>query len=135
MLTETLELVIVPSEIVIGFGAAPLSVTMHDDELGATMVAGVQVRPESVGLLTMATVDPLATPEIPDPSGADATGAEIDTGEELLEGEFDTVNSTFTRTPSESVLVFRLYNTHTYCPAVIVLQLAALPLELADGPG
>ena len=135
ILTETPELVVAPSEMVNGFDAAPLSVTVHDDEFGATMVAGVQVRPESVGLPTIVTAEPLPTPEIPDPSGAAATGLRIETAEELLDGEFDTVKSTFASTPSEIVLEFRLYNTHIYCPGAIVLQLAALPLELADDPG
>jgi hypothetical protein len=135
MLTETLEFVVVPSEIVNGLGAAPLNVTVHDDEFGATTVAGEQPRPESVGLLlAIVTVDPLATPAIPDPSGAATTGLRMETGDELLEGEFDTVKSTFASTPSEIVLVFKLYNTHIYCPVAIVLQFAALPPEVAAGP-
>jgi hypothetical protein len=136
MLTETLELVVAPSRIVKALGAAAVSVTVHDDEFGATMVAGEQARPESVGLLlAIVTVDPLPTPVIPDPSGAAATGLRIEIEEEVLEGEFDTVKSTFASTPSEIVLEFRLYNKHIYCPAAIMLQLAVLPPELADGPG
>src|SRR2546421_434482 len=120
MLKETPELLVPPNETVNWLWAAPLSVTVHDDELGATMVAGEQARPVGGGLLTIATVDPLATAVIPDPFGSAATGLRSETEEEVLEGEFDTVKMTLASTPSEIALVFRLYITHISCPAVTV---------------